>query len=108
MMTIGQHSSYILSEKELRTNVGKYAYVVIKQLTTLILNALKISRLAPGLAGWTPDNTIYTLIREVDLIYLPYVSLYQMMTRKVCFVCFPYSAIILIGQHDVEACLDKA
>lgn len=108
MMTIGQHSSYILRKKELRTNVGKDAYVVVKQLTTLILNTLKISRLAPGLAGWTPDNTIYTLIWEVDLIYLPYVSLYQMMTRKVCFVCFPYSAIILIGQHDVEACLDKA
>lgn len=108
MMTIGQHSSYILSEKELGSNVGKYAYVVIKQLTTLIVNTLKIPSLAPRLAGWSADNTIYTLIREFDLIYLSYVSPYQVMARKVCFVCFPYSAIILIGQHDVEACLDKA
>ena len=72
-----QHSRYILSHEEERLLIFQYTDVIIKELTSCIIDALQRPRLAPRLTGRTADDTI-NIIREIRWRQLPDVSLDEM------------------------------
>ena len=94
-----QHPRHILSYEKEWLLILQYADVIIKELSSCIIDSLQRTRFAPRLAGRTTDDTI-NFIWEIRRRQLPDVSLNEMNIGEIGtegganlginFICYHY------------------
>ena len=72
----------------------------------MVINAASGARLAPTLAGWTSNESLY--FWNIAWLYVRDTPTVQLSVREISLITCPDVLVVLIGPRDAEASLLKA